>query len=99
MRFIISILFYLSSFMYLTDSAIVPCNDCYRIITTQPDNDIINRYALQKNITNELTKIKYAVSSIEKILISHVHKNIPSQIKQTEEYRCKKLIEAIKNNN
>ena len=99
MRFIISILFYLSSFMYLTDSAIVPCNDCYRIITTQPDNDIINRVALQKNITNELTKIKLAVSSIEKILIYQVHKNIPSQIKQTEEYRCKKLIEAIKNNN
>lgn len=75
MRFIITILLYLSSFMYLTDSAIVPCNDCYRILTTQPTNDIANRYVLQKDIFEELKKVKTAVSSIEKILITHVRKN------------------------
>jgi hypothetical protein len=101
MRFIITILFYLSSFMYLTDSAIVPCNDCYRIVTTLPNN-----YALQKNISDELIKIKTAVTTIEKILILHVqkntvqntdkHHNILSHIKQTEEYRSSKLKSSIK---
>ncbi len=75
MRFIITILLYLSSFMYLTDSVIVPCNDCYRILTTQPKNDMANRYVLQKDIFEELKKVKTAVSSIEKILITHVRKN------------------------
>jgi hypothetical protein len=94
--------------MYLTDSAIVPCNDCYRIVTTLPNKDIRNHYALQKNISDELIKIKTAVTTIEKILILHVqkntvqntdtHHNILSHIKQTEEYRSSKLKSSIKNN-
>ena len=109
MRFIITILFYLSSFMYLTDSAIVPCNNGYHIVTSLPYNDIVERYTLQKNISVELIKIKTAVTTIEKILISHVrkntvqntdkHHNILSQIKQTEEYRSSKIKASIKNNN